>query len=385
MESLVNGQERRFAAVNIANALRRTSQRLKLPCTYDVLLVDSRHGLSLTAIAEGFRTFVVDPTRFPIIVSPRYLLELIRFRRGVSRVSRHLLAIASASKAKIILATDAVKDLTEVASLRPEVTTMAVMHGFYIDQQGKNVREAWAELKPSSTLLYAMGRYDLDHYRRWGNVHTRIDPVGSANNCLYVTSNQLPTNRVFDICIVQGAINPIAEDEFARTRLSNWEKITEYIQQLSERTPLKIVIAIGLSSKQVLIEEWFTTRFPTATFVRTSDDPFSTYKAIDSAWISIGEASTSLVEGLARKNRCLAINFSNLGLLSLPAPDLVALKNPSYQAFEERYWQLRKMDDQDFWEEVKGEVGYLINTDEQHLTITKIRDQVARECGLSLN
>lgn len=348
--------------------------RIRLPRQCDVILVQSRNGWSLPSVSQGFRTLVVDPTKFDIFLSLPFIFHFVKHRRKRTRITRYLLGTASACNARIIIATDATKELTEVANSRPDINVFAVMHGLYIDQKGHNLRESWKFIQDSSVTLIALGPYDLDHYRRWGNNHKVIKPLGSLNNCLYVTTQERPEARSYDLCIVQGTLNPFAKDHLSRVRLENWEKIASLVHELDKRLNLKMIIAIRESSKQSLVENWFAVRFPRATFVRTSDDSFATYRAIDSAWVSVGEASTSLIEGLARKNRCLAMNFSSLQFLTIPAPSLVTISDPSYDAFERRYHELRNMSDDEFWRNVGDGVSYLMNTQEQHLTIQKIRD-----------
>lgn len=323
---------------------------------------------------------VIDPTAFPLLLSIRFFIEFARRRRQVTRVSNYILAIAIATKARVVVASDAVKELTEVATVNDDLSVIAVMHGFYVNQGGTNLREGWTTRQDSSVSLFAFGEYDLMHYQRWGNTHREVFPVGSANNCLYLLQQHKKPQFQFDICLVQGALNPNPTDDFTRARLKNWEMITEFLSRLVHKKHLSVVIALSSSSKESEIRAWIANRIPGATFVASSRDPFATYKAIDSARVSIGEASTSLIEGLARGNKCIAMNFTSLDLLSLPVPDLVSMKNPVFDEFEHRVNSLLDMSHLDFWVTVKDGVERLINVEEQHLTINKIRDFIAERC-----
>lgn len=323
---------------------------------------------------------VIDPTAFPLLLSIRFLVEFACRRKEVTRVSNYVLAIAKSTRARVVLASDAVKELTEIADANNELTVVAVMHGLYVDQGDSNLRESWTTQQDSSVSLFALGEYDVTHYRRWGNIHHNIFPVGSANNCLYLHHRRDKPQTKFDICLVQGALNPNPTDDFARARLKNWEKIAEFVSRLAKNRGLSVGIALNTSSKEGEIKEWFLHRIPRATFIASSRNPFATYEAIDGSRVSIGEASTSLVEGLARGNKCVAMNFTDLDLLSLPVPDLVSMKNPDFNEFEDRIKSLLDMSHHDFWASVKDGVKRLIDVEEQQLTISKIRDFVAERC-----
>jgi hypothetical protein len=356
-------------------------RRLRIVRKVDVVTVSSRHGHFLPELTIGLKTLSVDPTSFPLFLSIKFLLTFVRLRKSVSRVSRYVLATTRATKARVVLATDAVKELTEIANMGDKLEVIAVMHGFYIDQRGNNLREGWATQQTSAVTLCALGESDRSHYRRWGNSHKNIMTVGSANNCLYLRDRGALPDVKFDICIVQGALNPNASDEFSRIRLKNWERITDYVNRLAVANDLSVSVALNASSKEHVIREWFEDRIENATYFRSSVDRFATYQAIDSSRVSIGEASTSLIEGLARKNRCMAINFSGLDILSLPGPALASLTKSGFDDFEAKYCSLRDMSDEEFWDAIKDEVKFLIETDEQHLTIEKIRQHIDKFCS----
>lgn len=355
-------------------------RRLRFRKRVSILVIESRHGSFLSSVTKGQKALFLDPTSFPIVLSFKFFRSFINNQDTESRVTRYVLAIASACNAAVVIATDAVKELTEIARLNMKLEVVAVMHGFYVDQQGVNHRESWVTQQESSVSLFALGEYDVTHYRRWGNTHKRIFPVGSANNCLYLLEERERSTSNFDICIVQGALNPHPTDEFSRMRLENWEKIADFVSLLARKHNFSVVISLNASSKESEVKAWFQTWFSEAEFFRSSVDKFATYKAIDFSQISIGEASTALVEGLARGNKCLAMNFAKLDVLSLPVPAIASLRSPSFLDFEQRIFDLLKMSRSTYWSEVSSQTSHLINTHEQHLVISKIRQHVAQFC-----
>ena len=355
-------------------------RRLRISKKVDVVTISSRHGHFLAELTAEHKSLTISPTSFPIFLSIRFLATFIRLRKSVSKFSRYVLATLETTKAQVILATDAVKELTEIADANDHVEVVAVMHGFYVNQQGNNLREGWTREQESSVTLFALGEYDRAHYRRWGNSHQQILTVGSANNCLYLKRNHARPLLGFDICIVQGSLNPFPTDEFSKARHQNWELIADFVNRLAIARNLSIAVALSSSSKEESIRDWFENRLTQATFFRSSIDPFATYRAIDSSRVSVGEASTALVEGLARRNRCIAINFSGLDILTLPVPNLVSLINPQFEDFEKKFFDLSGMSDDAYWSAIKNDVGLLIETDEQHLTLEKIRRHLSLHC-----
>jgi hypothetical protein len=351
-------------------------QRMRFPRRIDVLVIRSRHGHFLPELVAERRSMIVDPTAFPLIFSASFIFQFLRFRKKVSRLSRYALAIAKSTHARIILATDAIEELTEIATNAQASHVLAVMHGLYIDQSGNNLREQWKSERQSPVTLFSFGEYDISHYRRWGNVHETIIPVGSANNCLYLSKRGARLPKKYEICLVQGALNPFPTDELSVVRLRNWELIAQNIQNLSSRHDVSVVVALNSSSKETQIREWFETRLSNASYVSSSVNRFATYEAIDSSFITFGEASTSLVEGLARRNRCLAVNFSDIGFLSLPLPELLLVRDPNFDFFEQKYLQLRNMDEKTLWGAIESELEKIIVIKNQGKTIETITRRI---------
>ncbi len=367
----------------LSNALRKTFvllRRIRFRREFEVILIASRHGSFLAEVSKHHTSLLLDPTAFPIILSARFFWTFFRLRGSVSRVSQYVIATVASCNSRVVVATDAVKELTEIAQELPGVEVIAIMHGFYIDQKGLMLREQWNYERDSPVTLFALGDYDTTHYRRWGNRHKKILPIGSVNNCLYLKSRN-PGHETFDLCIIQGSLNPLASDEFSLTRLRNWELIFRYVNQLMSHSELQISVALSSSSNEALVRDWIESRLANATFFRSSVERFATYRAVDSSLISIGEASTALVEGVARGNRCLAMNFSKLDLLSLPLPPILSLIRPSFEEFRDRLNLLSAMPAEEFADLVAEDIRKVINVDEQDLAITKIQTYIDEVCN----
>ena len=292
---------------------------------------------------------VIDPTRFPIWISWKFAYCFLWKFRKSERFTRHLLATLEATNAGVLLSTDAVSQLTEIKALNSAVEVIAVMHGLYIEQPNDfRIRESWKKTQDSDVTLFALGEYDQLHYRRWGNVHQNVLPVGSLNDSIYRSNSSNNVEKIYDVCIVEGSVDPNAHKEFAKIRLQNWTMLTDFLNQVATRENLKVVVALSHSTKEAAVREWFSFRFDIALDFVDNSIEFATYRAIDSSHISVGETSTALVEGLGRGNKILSFNFSETPLLDLPVHPICRLHKPNFNSFSERFQELRNLNYDEF-------------------------------------
>ena len=233
--------------------------------------------------------------------------------------------------------------------MKPAVEVIAIMHGLYIEQPiDFRIRESWKKTQDSDVTLFALGEYDQLHYRRWGNIHQNVLPVGSLNDSIYRSKSSKKVEKLYDVCIVEGSVNPNARKEFAKIRLQNWTMLTDFLNQVVTRENLKVVVALSQSTKEAAVREWFSSRFDIALDFVDSSIEFATYRAIDSSHISVGETSTALIEGLGRGNKILSFNFSETPLLDLPVHPICRLHKPDFTSFSERFQELRNLNYDEF-------------------------------------
>jgi hypothetical protein len=259
-------------------------------------------------------------------------------------------------------------------TMKPAVEVIAVMHGLYIEQPNDfRIRESWKKTQDSDVTLFALGEYDQFHYRRWGNVHQNVFPVGSLNDSIYRSKFSNNVEKLYDVCIVEGSVDPNAWKEFAKIRLQNWTMLTEFLNQVVTRENLKVVVALSQSTKVAAVREWFSSRFDIDLDFVDNSVEFATYRAIDSSRISIGETSTALVEGLGRGNKILSFNFSETPLLDLPVHPICRLHKPDFKMFSERFQELRDLSYDEF-RDLTRQTTQLINSyDHEHPTHIVLR------------
>jgi hypothetical protein len=326
------------------------------------VIIKSRHGNSLLSVVAGLNSVVVDPTQFPLWISWRFAYCFLWKFRKAERLTRHVLATLEATNAHVLLSTDAVSQLTEIKNLNPAVEVIAVMHGLYIEQPNDfRIREPWIETYSSNVTLFALGEYDQLHYRRWGNVHQTVLPVGSLNDSIYRSKFSNNVEKLYDVCIVEGSVDPNAHKEFAKIRLQNWTMLTDFLNQVVTQENLKVVVALSQSTKEAAVREWFSSRFDIALDFVDNSIEFATYQAIDSSHISIGETSTALVEGLGRGNKILSFNFSDTPLLDLPVHPICRLHRPGFDSFSERFQELYNLSHSQF-RDLTGDTTRFINS-----------------------
>jgi hypothetical protein len=340
----------------------------------DIVIIKSRHGNSLLSVVAGLNSVVINPTRFPIWISWKFAYCFLWKFRGAERVTRHVLATLEATNARVLLSTDAVSQLTEIKALNPAVEVIAVMHGLYIEQPNDlRIRESWKKTQDSDVTLFALGEYDKLHYRRWGNVHQNVLPMGSLNDSIYRSRSSNNVEKIYDVCIVEGSVDPNARKEFAKIRLQNWTLLTSFLNQVVTRENLKVVVALSQSTKEAAVREWFSSRFDSALDFVDNSIEFATYRSIDSSHISVGETSTALVEGLGRGNKILSLNFSETPLLDLPVHPICRLHKPNFNSFSERFQELRNLNYDDF-RDLTGKTTRFINSyDSGHPTHVVLR------------
>ena len=325
-------------------------------------------------VVAGLDVSVIDPTRFPIWISWKFAFCFLwKFRRA-KRFTRHVLATLEATNAHVLLSTDAVSQLTEIKALNPAIEVIAVVHGLYIKQPDDfRIRESWIQEQKSDVILFALGEYDRFHYRRWGNVHQNVFPVGSLNDSIYRSKFPNKSEKLYDICIVENSVDPNASKELNKLHLHNWTMLTSFLNQLATRENLKVVVALSQSTKVAAVREWFSSQFDFSLDFVDGSAPFATYQAIDLSQISVGETSTALVEGLGRGNKILVFNFLDTPLFDLPVHDICRLHKPNFNSFSERLKELRNLKPEEFQDLTGQSTRYINSYDSEHPTHVVLR------------
>jgi len=351
--------EYRITFIKTVTALRNRICRLT---QHDIVLIESRHGKYLPRVVDGLNVLKVSPTQMPLPISIKfYWLFFLKYRR-YNRLSRYILSLIRITKARVVLSTDAISQLTEIKKANSNVEVIAVMHGLYIAQPDElRIREAWKDKEDSEVTLFSLGEYDKSHYERWGNHHSLIIAAGSLNDSIYRTLPTTNSRSKFDICVVEGSVDPLAQKQFAKIRLSNWIKITEFVKRIADQYDLKIIVALSQSTKKDAVRQWFASRFDDNLCFVDDSKEFATYRAIDEALISIGETSTSLIEGLSRGNKILSLNFTDSTLLDLPVHPINRLHQPSYTIFQNHFHNLLNMSE-DNYQNLTRESSYFLNS-----------------------
>ncbi len=344
------------------------------------MVIKSRHGNSLLSVVTDLDAVLVDPTQFPIWISWKFAYCFLWKFRKAERFARQVSATLKSTSARVLLSTDAVNQLTEIKALNPATEVIAVMHGLYLAQPDTfRIREPWIETRNSNVTLFAIGEHDQFNYRRWGNVHQKVFPIGSLNDSIYRSKYADDIEKIYDVCIVEGSVDPGARKEFAKIRLQNWTMFTNYFNQLATQENLKVVVALSDSTKRDSVRDWFSSRFDFALDFVDNSSEFATYRAIDSSHISIGETSTSLVEGLGRGNKILSFNFSDTPLLDLPVHPICLLNKPDFNSFFERFQELRALSIDEF-RDLTGPTTRFINSyDPQHPTHVLLQTYIETE------
>ena len=327
----------------------------------DVLVIVSKHGNDLPWLVAGLSFVVFDPLTRPAIWCVRFWVNRLFFVRSVPKESRSLVAVVRTLQPKGVLSSDGYRNIFDVDNHLKPSQIYAVQHGTFIDQRTSVVkRDQEVPDRTSSVTLFAISKYDFENYRRWGARPYRILPVGTIRNSVYLNTGGAREIRplvAHDICLIEKGIILNPDSDLKRARLAIWAAFfADFSVYCKERLP-KVIIALTAGCEAEGGVEWIRQHFEyDFTSVSVGRDRFATYKAIDCANLSIGQASTTLSEALSRRRKILNINYSPYEFWDIPGDGISRLKTPTRLELHRRIDEIREMDWATYWAKVPTEL-----------------------------
>lgn len=328
----------------------------------DLVVVASRHGQNLASVTDDLKCFFYNPSKRPPVWCLRFWFYRVFTVTKIPSGLRTLVTITRLLSAKGILSTDSYSALADAEHHLGSVKLYWVQHGLFLDQRSDTLkREPEMADRSSSITLFAVAPYDHEHYRRWGVRPTQTLPVGSLQNSFFLKNvGQISgTSSSYDICLVEKGIKVNSDSEFGELRKASWRKFLRDINQFCSSRDLKVIVALSRSSDITNTLEWIRDIFTYDFEVTELQDEFSTYKAVDASSLTIGQASTVLVEALCRQKKVLGFNYSKLGYWDLPGIGLSHLNSPSYETLSERIDTLLPMSWDTYWSNTPEELKQL--------------------------
>lgn len=349
--------------------------------TRRIIAVNSRHGQNLPDALAGLSVLYYEPRTRPPLWCVRFWLVRIFQTRTVPRVAKTLVAIAKTTQAKTVVATDSYSELLDAEPHLTGIDLFWVQHGLFLNQEGSSlVRERELPVRNTDVTLLSIGPYDRDNYRRWGTRNIRTIPVGSLNNGLYVRSRGTNWGHLeteFDICLVEKGLKTDPDSEYGRAFKENWDRFfTVFSAYLQQERPKLVVAVSGSAERDDVIS--YLRQSLSYDFVVTADDDFATYRASDAANLTIGLASTVLVESLSRQRKILTFNCTPHSIWDLPLPNAMKLggwPKLDYEVLAERIGAVRAMT----WEQYSAEMGRFLESFvvDSSMTVDRVREVIS--------
>lgn len=299
----------------------------------DILIVNSRHGEYLPEVFAGLSVFHYDPrVRPPFWCLKFWILRLLAFNDAPHEI-RTILSIVRTSGVRRIVSMDAYSDLLDVEKYARGAKLFWIQHGLYLDQSTSVLeREAVSASRTTNITLLAIGEYDRANYRRWGATGIRTVPVGTLNNGVYSTKTKAKeivsgTADAFDICLVEKGLKVNPKSDYSKAFRDNWDSfLPVFAKYLHAKNP-RLIVAVSNSSERPSVIRYLS-RFLEYDFTITDQhEDFATYRASDSAKITIGIASTVLVESLSRKKKVLSFNCTPYNFWDFPGSKFIRLSD----------------------------------------------------------
>ena len=340
----------------------------------DLVVVTSRHGQNLASVTDNFKCFFYNPSERPPIWCVRFWFRRIFLAKKIPAELRTLVTIARLLSAKGILSTDSYSALADAEPYLGSVKLFWVQHGLFLDQRFDTLKR---ELEPpdrsSSITLFAVSPYDIENYRRWGVRPAQTLPVGSLQNSYFLKNVRRAgkSHDSYDICLIEKGIKVHPDSELGRMRKASWQSFLNDFNQLCKTRDLRVVVALSRSSDITNTLAWIRTILTCDFKVTELQDEFSTYKAVDASTLTIGQASTVLIEALCRERKVLGFNYTSLGYWDLPGSGISHINSPSYELLCKRIDTLLPMSWESYWSNAPKEIKDL-TVDEPGETISTI-------------
>ena len=348
----------------------------------DVLIIESRHSKGLVDALSSLNYISISLTRLKLWPSLRLLSSLVRNLRRNPNDLAYILAVIEATKAKVVISTDALISanrtslLHEIAEKNCRVEVLSVPHGNYTEDSGDGPLRDSKTNQPvhisTRVVLLSIGERDYATYQRWGLRHSEIIPVGSLPNALYQRLNShISQNNLHEICVIEKIPNPEkALQGMVKLQLENYENLCALLHIYLCTRDLSAHIALrpfknemySFDTDMDAVRAWFTARLGGRCTFTDPSLPFATHLASDHSNVTLGLGSTAVTESMARGNKVLSM-WTDKSPLGLPDNSLMFLRKPTYQEFEKRLDEIRIIDATQLQEIERTVINQLIKID----------------------
>lgn len=228
-------------------------------------------------------------------------------------------------------------------------------------------------------VFLCWGRSDADRLARAGLTARHILPIGSLRDALHRRdgSRAAPTAELA-VALIKPKTFARTNDAYRRNQSSSRLALLGHLARYcraTRLTPSMVLVpgsADSLEAQRVLVDRYYAGPWISS----VTADRGSSYDAVMTASVALGDQSSLLVEALGRGRRILSVNMTDDPSLDFPVPGPWSLKKPTYEEFAERMTWIRTMSDAE-WSSVVGDVPkYLVNYNPEYPTHVFIKDLV---------
>jgi len=334
----------------------------------------------LPLIPDEKNYFVLESRGQVFYANPRVLFQsLVHLFRTGSIFTAYLAAVLDQLHPKMVVTyIDNSRHFYNLSKYYKSCRFLAIQNAARFDIRHMSNKEGGMVYLPEFACF---GRYEIDLYSSIGAKIDKFLPVGSVKSSYYMEKCDARPQYLYDICLVcepSPGWDDIEGDGFedahgiiATYALKFAEEHGKTIHFAGKRAP---------NTRHRLAEiEWYRKYIGehAERISANNKQEFSTYHLIDASSVSLGFISTAFIEGMSRKNRCLQCNFTGDEKWDFPLDGVWFLDKSDYPSFEKAMIRLFGMTDEEFYEEGKEMINYMMAYDDQESTVTKLKRVIA--------
>ena len=374
----------------------------KNPRKYDLVIFDNESMMDFQNFISDYDFFVLEARIekiYKIYCTFKLLKYFFKYYKG-SIVTAYLLSLIEIVSPKVILTnidhSFKFSDLAKV--LDNKINFVAVQNAVRYNLKQfehlykKNINKSNFNERFYIPNFLCFGQFEIDDFKRYKIKIKNFFKIGSlrlANFFYYINKNKIKLKKnSYDICL-------ISEPAIGRDRYygeSNIEKgaadTVKFTIKFCMKHNMKLVFACKrdkkTNPKSFNIEMNFHKKYLTDNefnyllnnSLEKNKDGYSSYIAMLESKVVVARASTMLREYLAIGGKILSCNLTSTNIWDFPIQGICALKNCTYEEFEDRLLQIYLMSEKDYFSKLNKSNHYAVEYNKEVSTIEKLKEKI---------
>jgi surface carbohydrate biosynthesis protein len=339
------------------------SYAITRPPKVDIVILDESGAEWLTGLFRGREYVIVgNPGRIWYLSRAAIGLFFKWFFKTSHPAEAYAIAVIKCIEPKIVISIiDNSRLFYEVSRHSNGPRFLAIQNANRVDTVFLSSEEAKKIYIPEYACY---GEYERDLYQSRGAKVGKFYPIGSLRDDIYRRQHRvLGAAQEYDVCVVSEG-GPGADKVWFPGIERSMILILEHAVRFCEERKLRLCIAGKRADSLSYDAEkaWIVKNLGRdIEVIRPVRYEFTTWKLIDRSAVAVAQCSTALREGMGRGNRVLFCNYSKNSKLDFHNEGLWFLKDPTYQAFEQRMVKLLSMSDEEFKAKAAITSQYIVN------------------------